>query len=295
MNILWFRGISVQSEHVQLPLVLNDVNIGWVRSNGAGRFNIMIDYYPEFDSIFAAFSEEIKNKDGVRLELFKKDSDKVCGVEKNSWDHFKHGQVDNYTMRCELTGPHDEHRDSYTGATWEDPTVSSGENDITNVSVGKDEIERRVRPHILLDDNPAKIANVRREFAHLMWEMDQLLPAGREKNLVMESLETALMWSSKAISHDLPMAEGTEIKADPPRTKEEAQYQAAQIAFHAYQNRKPDVERTACSSTRNLSDYVPNLPESQNVVVRCSVLDNHVQHRNERYGVTWRDTSPVSG
>jgi hypothetical protein len=44
-----------------------------------------------------------------------------CGAELHSWDVFRSGQVDPYWMRCHLVGPHDEHENSETGATWREP------------------------------------------------------------------------------------------------------------------------------------------------------------------------------
>src|SRR3546814_16107517 len=44
-----------------------------------------------------------------------------CDSEKHSWDYYRPGQVDSYWMRCHLVGPHDEHENSETGATWREP------------------------------------------------------------------------------------------------------------------------------------------------------------------------------
>lgn len=41
-----------------------------------------------------------------------------CEAELHSWDHFSREQVDQYWMRCDRLGPHDEHENSETGATW---------------------------------------------------------------------------------------------------------------------------------------------------------------------------------
>lgn len=43
-----------------------------------------------------------------------------CAEEKHSWDHFDSNSdvVDSYWMRCHRVGPHDEHENSETGATW---------------------------------------------------------------------------------------------------------------------------------------------------------------------------------
>lgn len=41
-----------------------------------------------------------------------------CTSQFWSWDYFRHGQVDPYWMRCDMVGPHDEHKDSETGAHW---------------------------------------------------------------------------------------------------------------------------------------------------------------------------------
>lgn len=43
-----------------------------------------------------------------------------CDAEKHSWGYFTPEVVDSYWMRCHKLGPHDEHENSETGATWND-------------------------------------------------------------------------------------------------------------------------------------------------------------------------------
>ena len=53
-----------------------------------------------------------------------------CDAEIWSWEIFQPEQVDPYWMRCHLLGPHDEHENSETGATWPRlPVEENGEND----------------------------------------------------------------------------------------------------------------------------------------------------------------------
>lgn len=47
-----------------------------------------------------------------------------CDNEAHSWDHFSSKVVDSYWMRCHRLGPHDEHENGETGATWSgDPSA----------------------------------------------------------------------------------------------------------------------------------------------------------------------------
>lgn len=46
------------------------------------------------------------------------DDDEPCGDELWSWHYFQPEQVDPYWMRCDRIGPHDEHKNSETGAHW---------------------------------------------------------------------------------------------------------------------------------------------------------------------------------
>jgi hypothetical protein len=43
---------------------------------------------------------------------------KPCLAELHSWDYFRPEQMDSYYMRCDRLGPHAQHVNSDTGATW---------------------------------------------------------------------------------------------------------------------------------------------------------------------------------
>lgn len=43
-----------------------------------------------------------------------------CDSEVWSWQIYRPEQMDPYWIRCTRVGPHDEHKDSNTGATWTD-------------------------------------------------------------------------------------------------------------------------------------------------------------------------------
>lgn len=79
-----------------------------------------------------------------------------------------------------------------------------------NQSVGDQEIENRFGYHKpqLHDDglDTARIhAELRRRFSELAKLVDIILPSGRPKRVAFEHLETAAMWSHKAVATQDPL------------------------------------------------------------------------------------------
>lgn len=54
------------------------------------------------------------------------ESSEPCEEEINSWDYFKPEQIDQYQLRCDLTGEHADHKNSSTGARWSTVPAGSG-------------------------------------------------------------------------------------------------------------------------------------------------------------------------
>lgn len=69
--------------------------------------------------------------------------------------------------------------------------------------VGRSELENRFGFHPATDESRPKHQQVRESFVDFADDLDQLLPDGREKSLVMTALEEASMWANAAIARNL--------------------------------------------------------------------------------------------
>ena len=80
---------------------------------------------------------------------------------------------------------------------------------MSNESVGRQEIENRFGFHKGTIEGPNATApvhrDVRRLFVELAEHLDHLLPAGRAKAVAFTELETASMWTHKAIAENAPL------------------------------------------------------------------------------------------
>lgn len=87
----------------------------------------------------------------------------------------------------------------------EDITKQFTDSDITNSNTERqftdDEIKRRFywHPPLTIEDQVAHSV-VRELFINLVYEMNNRLPDGREKSIVMKNLEDALMYANASIA-----------------------------------------------------------------------------------------------
>lgn len=72
----------------------------------------------------AHLADAVRGLIGLVEELTEPDAE-PCDAELWSWSYFRLEQVDAYYMRCHRIGPHDEHKNSETGAHW--PVEPEGE------------------------------------------------------------------------------------------------------------------------------------------------------------------------
>lgn len=76
-------------------------------------------------------------------------------------------------------------------------------------SLGEEEIQSRFGFHKAtiegVDATKPKHADLRRKFCEFAKYLDEVLPGGRYKALVMTELENASMWSHKSIAETAPV------------------------------------------------------------------------------------------
>jgi hypothetical protein len=74
-----------------------------------------------------------------------------------------------------------------------------------------EEIEKRFGFHKATIEGPEatlpRHAELRRLFKELAAELDEILPIGRAKSVAFTELESASMWSHKAVAERAPLAE----------------------------------------------------------------------------------------
>ena len=75
--------------------------------------------------------------------------------------------------------------------------------------IGYEEIEKRFGTHEATTEgeNPTlpKHENARAAFMQFVLYLDERIPDGRAKNVMMTHLEDASMWANKAISYEAPL------------------------------------------------------------------------------------------
>lgn len=85
--------------------------------------------------------------------------------------------------------------------------------------LGKAEIERRFGFHDVTLEGPAptgpRHVDIRQNFVILAEMLDQVLPAGRCKNIAMKALEDASMWAHKSVAQDSPVVRNKNGQAVP--------------------------------------------------------------------------------
>jgi hypothetical protein len=64
--------------------------------------------------------KDLFNVLGNELNAWNEPEPANCTAEMWSWNYFQPAQIDAYYMRCHLSGDHDEHENSETGAKWRD-------------------------------------------------------------------------------------------------------------------------------------------------------------------------------
>ena len=72
-------------------------------------------------------------------------------------------------------------------------------------SLGSDEIKNRFGYHKGTESTIPEHAYIRRRFIELAEELDVVLPAGRAKSVAFTELESAAMWTNKAIAEQAPV------------------------------------------------------------------------------------------
>lgn len=92
------------------------------------------------------------------------------------------------------------------------PHIADFDLDPSNQSVGSEEIENRFGFHKGTLEGPnataPRHAYLRREFKDFADMLDRVLPPGRAKEVAFVELETASMWTHKAIAQTAPVQEG---------------------------------------------------------------------------------------
>lgn len=73
--------------------------------------------------------------------------------------------------------------------------------------IGNEEIAKRFGYHRGTEETMPKHRVVRNRFAELARTLDDILPAGRAKNVAFKELEDASMWANKAIAEQAPVVD----------------------------------------------------------------------------------------
>lgn len=92
---------------------------GWIRDKVFAGRDAGESLYPVSEDL----AKHILAEAGPQLlairDAAEQSASEPCEAELHSWVVFKPEQdVDSYWMRCDLLGPHDEHKNSHTGAKW---------------------------------------------------------------------------------------------------------------------------------------------------------------------------------
>jgi len=70
-------------------------------------------------------------------------------------------------------------------------------------------IRRRFTARTLNEEQIILVEYVRNRFIDLAERLEQTLPESRARSIALTELESACMWTIKAIAHDAPEAEST--------------------------------------------------------------------------------------
>jgi hypothetical protein len=73
------------------------------------------------------------------------------------------------------------------------------------MTLGQGKIESRLGVHKQTDLTAPKHSQLRRLFKQVMTELDEILPAGREREKALTELETASMWAHKSVASRAPV------------------------------------------------------------------------------------------
>lgn len=115
----WHRLIAIKHEEGNTDL--------WLESRNPQVIEISAAYDPARSVDITAHPMAPAQTEGAdRGTTDAEPDDAECEAELLSWDYFKPQQVDRYWVRCDLRGPHDEHKNSHTGAKWRDPEPPAG-------------------------------------------------------------------------------------------------------------------------------------------------------------------------
>lgn len=73
------------------------------------------------------------------------------------------------------------------------------------MTLGQSKIESRLGVHKQTDLTTPKHSQLRRLFKQVMTELDEILPAGREREKALTELETTSMWAHKSVASQAPV------------------------------------------------------------------------------------------